>query len=79
MVTYLTLCSRASYQIVVQGILSETWQLHFDDLTLSIDQDAGLTIFTGIIQDQSHLIGTLRRINGLAMPIIKVECLSTKE
>ncbi len=79
MATRLSLCSSARYQIVVGGILGETWQEHFDGLELSIDEMTGCTVLEGIIRDQAQLMGLLKWLNGLAMPIVKVECLAVIE
>lgn len=79
MATRLSLCSSARYQIVVGGVLGNTWQERFDDLELSIDEITGCTILEGVIRDQAQLIGLLKWLNGLAMPIVKVECLAVTE
>ena len=79
MATRLSLCSSARYRIIVGGILGSSWNENFDDLDLSIDEMTGCTVLEGIIRDQAQLMGLLKRLNGMAMPIVKVECLVVTE
>lgn len=77
MVTDLSNCQSARYQIIVQGVLGNTWQHCFDEMQFSVNQNNGQTILEGILRDQSQLMRLLQNLNGLAMPLIKVECLAT--
>ncbi len=70
----------ATYQIKVQGRLSENWSKWFDGLALeAAETESGptLTILTGQVADQAALHGLLNRIRDLGLPLLLVECLNT--
>ena len=73
----LTLDRPAKYQIRVPGHLDEGWLDWFGELTVIIGSDeVGLptTTLTGSL-DQAALIGLLRRLYSLGLPIISVNYL----
>jgi hypothetical protein len=70
----------ATYQIKVQGRLSENWSNWFDGLTVTAAETEGgptLTTLTGLVTDQAALHGVLSRIRDLGLPLLLVECLHT--
>jgi hypothetical protein len=76
----LTIDQPATYQIKVQGRLSENWSNWFDGLTVAAAETEGgptLTTLTGQIADQAALHGLLNRIRDLGLPLLLVECLNT--
>jgi hypothetical protein len=73
----LTLDRPTVYQIVVPGYLDEDWAEWVGELavTAAMDEDGlPVTNLTGIV-DQAALIGLLRRLNSLGLPLISVICL----
>ncbi len=76
----LTIDQPATYQIKVQGRLSEHWSSWFDGLTVVAAEAEGgptLTMLTGQVADQAALHGLLNRIRDLGLPLLLVECLNT--
>ena len=70
----------ATYQIKVQGRLSENWSNWFDGLAVAAAETEGgptLTTLTGRVADQAALHGLLNRIRDLGLPLLLVECLNT--
>ena len=68
----------ATYQIKVQGRLSESWSTWFGGLTVTVSQTQGgptLTTLTGLVADQAALHGLLSGIRDLGLPLLLVECL----
>ncbi len=72
----LTVHGPTTYQIRVQGTISESWRDYYAGLTIDIDQEAGqqpVTTLTGQLQDQAALIGALTRLYDMRLPILSVE------
>ncbi len=70
----------ATYQIKVQGRLSERWSNWFDGLTVTVSETQGgptLTTLTGVVADQAALHGLLSGVRDLGLPLLLVECLNT--
>ena len=70
----------ATYQIKVEGRLSERWAEYFDGLTLTVEyepDDSTLTVLTGPITDQAALHGILNRIRDLGLPLRSVDCMAS--
>jgi cobyric acid synthase len=63
-----------NYRIVVRSELGDRYACAFEGMRMEIE--AGWTILTGEVKDQTHLYGILRRINGLGLELISVEVLS---
>jgi hypothetical protein len=61
-----------SYQIRVQGHLDQRWSDWFDGLTMTHEPN-GQTLFSGVIEDQAALHGTLNKIRDLGLPLISVQ------
>jgi hypothetical protein len=71
----------ATYQIQVQGWISERWADWFDDMTITVsdEDDAGqpggglaLTTLTGIVADQAALLGLLQKLYNLGLPLLLI-------
>ena len=71
----------ATYQIQVQGWISERWADWFDDMTISVsdEDDAGqpggglaITTLTGTVADQAALLGLLQQLYTLGLPLLLV-------
>ena len=66
----------ATYQIKIQGRLSERWSSWFDGLSISTEtaEDGSvLTTITGPVADQSALHGLISRIRDLGLSLVLVE------
>lgn len=67
--------SPATYEIVVEGLLEESWADGFGGMTISTrkrsDQSI-VTSLTGRVMDQSHLTGMLDALAELHLPILAV-------
>ena len=73
----LTLDQPATYQIRVQGELDKRWTDWGRDLTITIESDSDgfpISTLTGTV-DQAALLGLLRRLYSLGIPLISVLCL----
>ena len=71
----------ATYQIQVQGWISERWADWFDDMTITLgdEDDAGqpggslaVTTLTGVVADQAALLGLLQKLYTLGLPLLLV-------
>ena len=74
----LTLDKPATYQIKVPGELNESWSDWAGGLCITLDSDSDdppITILTGVL-DQAALLGLLRRLYSLGLPLISVHCLN---
>lgn len=73
----LTLDRPASYQIKVPGHLDESWSDWDGKMTMTLESGSDglpVTILTGSF-DQAALLGLLRRLYSLGLPLISVICL----
>ena len=73
----LTLYSPATYQIKIPGRMDESWVEWAENIEISIEtDDDGEEVTTLIsIMDQAALIGILRRLYSLGLPLILVKWL----
>jgi len=73
----LTLDQMVTYQIKVPGKLDENWPDWAGELDVTVESDAeGLLVSTLTGQlDQAALLGLLRRLYSLGLPLISVICL----
>lgn len=65
----------ATYQIQVQGWISERWADWFDDMTITLegeDDASGITMLTGVVVDQAALLGLLQKLYNLGLPLLLV-------
>jgi hypothetical protein len=70
----LTLDRPATYQIKVPGYLDESWKEWDERMTVTIergDNHPPATTLTGIV-DQAALLGLLRKLYALGLPLISV-------
>lgn len=77
----LTLDSRASYQIRVQGYLDEIWSDRLNGVAINVQSwpnETPVTVLTGELQDQAALAGVLSTLYNLGLPLLSVECLGIK-
>ena len=73
----LTLDQQLTYRIRVPGHLDDRWLEWYDQLTItfkSADNGLSVTTLTGRF-DQAALMGVLRRLYSLGLPLISVTCL----
>jgi len=61
------------YRIVVRSELNGRYAVAFEGMEM--DTKDGDTILTGEVIDQPHLYGSLERINGLGLELLRVETL----
>lgn len=60
-----------TYEIRVEGYLTERWSDWFGGLAIARDSD-GTTLITGTFEDQAALLGILAKIQGLNLILISV-------
>lgn len=73
----LTLDRPVTYQIKVPGHFDESWSDWAEHMTIMLDSDdegMPITTLTGKV-DQAALLGLLRRLSSLGLPLISVNCL----
>jgi hypothetical protein len=69
------MADRCTYQIRVQGQISERWAHWFEEMTIDMDHDgdfAATTMISGPVADQAALVGLLQRLYTLGMPLLSV-------
>lgn len=72
----LTLDQPATYQIKVPGELDENWPDWAGEMEVMVESDADgflISSLTGTL-DQAALLGLLRRLYSLGLPLISVIC-----
>ncbi len=75
-----TLDQPAIYQIKVSGCLSANWSDWIEKMTVTVERDGNdlqVTILTGTF-DQAALLGLLRRLYYLGLPLISVNCIQKR-
>jgi hypothetical protein len=73
----LNLHQPATYQIRVPGALDESWSEWLAGMSIAVERKGEgqpLTILTGAV-DQAALLGLLRRLYSLGLPLVSVECI----
>lgn len=61
----------AVYQIRIKGHLDPQWADWFDELTITLEDDAE-TLLTGPVVDQAALHGLLKKLRNLGIPLLSV-------
>jgi hypothetical protein len=61
----------ATYEIRLQGHLSERWAAWFGEVAIRLDED-GTTVLTCPGVDQAALYGLLKKIRSLGLPLLAV-------
>jgi len=72
----LTLDRPVTYQIVVPGQIGESWSDWAGGMTIAVECEGDgppVTALTGTL-DQAALLGLLRRLYFLGLPLISVNC-----
>lgn len=67
---------RTSYRIEVQGQIGTRWRPWFEDLTIRTGDASGphiKTVLTGVVADQAALLGLLRKLYTLGLPLLLVQ------
>ena len=67
----------ATYKISVQGTLDKHLSAYYGGMTIEHRSDPkrdAMTILTGLLKDQSALIGVLNSLHDTGYPILLVEC-----
>lgn len=59
------------YQIRIGGRLNAQWSEWFDDLLITTTEDDE-TLITGPVADQAALLGLLRKVRDLGLPLLSV-------
>jgi hypothetical protein len=78
--TVLTLDRTITYQIKVPGELDENWEDWIGGMTVTVNSDSeglSVTTLTGKL-DQAALLGLLRRLYSLGLPLISVICIEVE-
>lgn len=73
----LTLDRLATYQIKVPGELDEKWADWAGEVTIAVEREGEwppVTVLIGAF-DQAALLGLLRRLYSLGLPLISVSCI----
>ncbi len=64
------------YRIRVRGSLRATWSDHLAGMRISPDEgDPDCTVLDGPLPDQAALLGVLKGLYDLGMPLLLVECI----
>ena len=58
------------YRLVLRGELSDSFEVLFDGMQLQ--RHAGMTVLTGDITDQVHLLGLIEQVQGLGVELVSV-------
>ncbi|MHB8114022.1 MAG: hypothetical protein ACYDHA_11265 [Bellilinea sp.] len=61
-----------AYEIRIEGHLTDQWSDWFNGLAINFDSD-GKTTLSGMLADQSALLGVLNKIHALNLTIISVK------
>lgn len=64
------------YQIRIEGQLGQEWTDWFDGLVIA-QGEAGTTLLTGLVIDQSALHGLLKKVRDLGTPLVSVNRMET--
>ena len=59
------------YEIRLRGQLEARWEVWFDGLAITQDQD-GNTLLSGPLADQAALHGVLKKVRDLGLPLLSV-------
>lgn len=66
---------QATYQIKVEGRIGERWAHWFEDMTMTVHEEAeapAITALTGPVTDQAALAGLLQKLYTLGLPLLLV-------
>ena len=71
----------ATYRICIQGTLDKKWSDYCCGMTIEhtlVLQEYPVTILTGLLTDQSALVGVINTLYDLGYPILTVECVEAR-
>ena len=71
----------ATYRISIMGTLDKKWSDYCGGMTIEHDialNQYPMTTLTGILADQSALIGILNSLYDMGCPILSVECVEAR-
>ena len=71
----------ATYRISIMGTLDKKWSDYCGGMTIEHDivlNQYPITTLTGILADQSALIGVLNSLYDMGCPILTVECVEAR-
>ena len=60
------------YQIRIRGSLDQQWAEWFDGMAVTPSDD-GDTLLTGPVEDQAALLGLIRKVRDLGIPLVWVQ------
>ena len=60
------------YQIRIRGHLDQQWADWFDGMAVTTAED-GDTLLTGPAEDQAALLGLIRKVRDLGIPLVSVQ------
>lgn len=72
----LRIFTEGKYRIRVQGTPNPEWSAYYGDMLISTEvgsTEHPKTILTGLVQDQSALLGVLNRLVDMGCPLLMVE------
>ena len=67
----------ATYQIQVQGVLTQDWSDRLGGMAIDVaglESEAPVTILSGRLLDQAALCGILNTLYDMRLPLLSVEC-----
>ena len=71
----------ATYRISIQGILDKKWSDYYGGMSIEHDvvlDQYPVTILTGLMVDQSALVGVINTLYDFGYPILLVECVEAR-
>jgi hypothetical protein len=66
------------YEIRIKGHLDDRWASRFEGMTIT-REETGETLLSGPVVDQAALHGWLRKVRDLALPLVSVMEVETKQ
>ena len=67
-----------SYQIRIEGALSDQWSEWFENMTITLDND-GNTLISGPVVDDAALHGLLKKVRDLGLRLLSVNLVEPGE
>jgi hypothetical protein len=77
----LALNQPAAYEITVPGELDPSWSDWVGGMVVRVENETGgppVTALTGTVADQAALLGLLRRLYSVGLPLLSVICVGTE-
>lgn len=67
-----------SYEIRLRGHLGRQWAEWFEGMAVTLE-DTGDTLISGPVADQAALYGLLRKVSGLGLVLLSVNCIQSEK